>query len=535
MLLLALAPAAQADDKGDCGTIVLPTGAGQAGSGDLTSFSPIYADSAYNQGASWLLYPDLLWINRFSQIDWSRSLATAVTTSADNTTFTVTMRPWVWSDGVPVTASDSAYFFELAKKLGPTWPGYGGGGLPDIVKSFTVLSPSQFQVVTKHPVNPKWFIYNAIAGLIPLPEHVWRKYSLDQQFQLQSTPSFYDVVDGPLKLKSIVIGQDAVFVPNPAWPGPKMHFSRLVFRFLQGDGASVQGVESGETDEGQLPTTLFSSVKNVPGVHVEVLEQGLTENVLNLNFKNPDMAPFKDVRVRQAAEDAIDQEAIEQGLEHGDGDVAYGPVPHSMTAFLSPAMRKGIYPVGYDLANARALLAQAGYTPGADGIMQKDGRRLSFTELEETGTQAALENIEIVQADLLRAGIEMKIHEMEFNQILTLMSSSPNDWDASSDGTGIGYYPSGEGSFQTGAFQNMSAYSDPKMDRLINDNINEPGDDNLFAYETYVSEQQPVIFLPRSRPVVLVSNRLHGIADFINPIGMYAPDKLYCSGEGPKH
>lgn len=527
--LLCAAPAF-AEQKGDCGTIVLPTGAGQTGSDDLTSFSPLFSDTAYNSTASLLLYPNLLWINRFSEIDWSRSIATAVTTS-DNTTFTITMRSWKWSDGVPVTASDVAYAFGVIQKLGPTWPGYGGGGLPYIVKSLKVTGPLTFTVTTVHPVNSEWFIYNGISGLAPLPAHVWKNYTPDQQFQLQSTPSFFSVVDGPLKLQSLAMGLDAVFVPNPTWPGPKMHFSRLVFRFLQGDGANVQGVESGDLDDASLPTDLYDSVHNIPGVYVLVLPQSTYENVINLNFNNPNVAFFRDVRVRQAMEDSIDQEAIIHGLQHGHGDEAYGPVAKFQTQFLTPAMRAGHYPVGYDLAKARALLTAAGYTPGPDGIMQKGGKRLSFVYLEESGTDAITELDEIIQADLKKAGIEMKIRVIEFNQMLALMASHPNGWDATGTGQSAPDYPSGEGNYQTGSAQNMGGYSDPKLDKLINQNISQQGLGPLFAYETYASEQQPVIFRPRERAVLLISDRLHGLGDFINPVGDYAPDQLYCTPE----
>jgi len=530
LAMTVLGAPAWADEKGDCGTIVLPTGAGQAGSDDLTSFSPLFSDTAYNAEASWLLYPNLLWINRFADIDWSRSLASTVTTT-DNTTFTITLRPWHWSDGVPVTANDVAYGFSLIKKLGPEWPGYGGGGLPDIVKSLTVLSPSQFTVMTTHSVNPTWFIYNGISGLAPLPEHAWKQYTLDQLFQLQSTPSLYDVVDGPLKLQKFDVGLDAVFVPNPEWEGNKMHFSRLVFRFLQGDGAAVQGVESGDTDAAELPAALYNAVGNFPGVHVEVLPQAAYQNVTVLNFDNPSMAFFKDVRVRQAMEDSIDQDAIIHNLEHGHGDPAYGPVLHSMTAFLTPDMRKGIFPVGYNPAKSRALLAQAGFTPGPDGIMQKNGKRLSFTYLEESGTGSITELDEIVQADMRKVGIEMKIKQMEFNQMLALMSGHPKGWDATGVGQPVAEYPSGEGEYETGAFQNSGDYSDPMMDKLINENVSQPGIEHLYAYETYTSEQQPVIWEPRERPTILVNNRLHGMGEFIDPIGMYAPDQLYCTPE----
>ena len=530
LALLLAAPIAQAQVKGDCGTIVFPTGAGQTGSDDLTSFSPLFADTAYNATAALLLYPNLLWINRFSEIDWSRSLATAVTTT-DDTTFTVTMRPWHWSDGVPVTAADVAYTFGIIKQLGPTWVGYGGGGLPYIVKTLKVLGPSQFQVVTVHPVNAQWFIYNGISGLAPLPEHDWKKYTIDQQFQMQSTPSFFNVVDGPLKLQSIAMGLDAVFVPNPRWEGPKMHFTRLIFKFLQGDGANVQGVESGDTDDSELPTDLFPKYADhkISGLYIVILPQSTYENVINLNFNNPRASFFHDLRVRQAMEDAIDQQAIIHGLQHGNGDPAFGPVARFQTQFLTPAMRAGQFPVGYDPDKSRALLKAAGYVPGPDGIMQKAGKRLSFTYLEESGTDAITELDEIIQADLRKVGIDMKIQQMEFNQMLALMASHPTGWDATGTGQSAPNYPSGEGSFETGAFQNMGGYSNPELDKLINANISQQGLGPLFAYETYASEQQPVIFTPRERSVLLVNDRIHGMGDFINPAGDYAPDQLYCT------
>jgi peptide/nickel transport system substrate-binding protein len=536
-VVLAWAPQADAAaaQKGDCGTIVLPTGGGDGPSDDITSFSPIFSDSAYNEESGWLLYPNLLWINRFSQIDWSRSLASAVTASADDTVFTITMRPWHWSDGVPLTAEDVLYSFNLDKQYGPNWPGYGTGGLPMIVKSITVLSPAQLQIVTTHPVNPMWFTYNGIGALEPLPEHAWKTYTLDEMLQLQSTPSFFSVVDGPLKIQRLDVGQDAVFVPNPAWEGPKMHFSRLVFTFLQGDGANVQGVESGAFDVAAVPTDLYSSVQHFPGVHLEIMPQSVNQNVIAVNFQNPAVAFFRDVRVRQAMQDAIDQDAIVRGLDKGYGDAAYGPIPHSFVQFLTPEMRAGKYPVGYDPAKARALLKAAGFTPGPDGIMRKNGQRLSFTYLEETGTDAIIELDEILQADFRAVGIEMKVHLTEFNQIMALMNGPPTGWQATGFGQPVQSYPSGEGQFATGANQNQEGYSDPEMDRLIAENTEKPDIKYLFAYETYASAQQPVIFTPRLRPVVLVRDRLHGMSDFLDPVGMFAPDQLYCTAEGEAH
>jgi len=530
VLLAALAAGggAWADQEQNCGTIVMPTSAGQAPADDLTSFSPLYVDTAENAEAAYLMYPQLIWINRFSQIDWSRSLASSITTT-DNQTFTVTMRPWHWSDGAPVTASDAVYYFTLAQQIGPNWPGYGLGGLPYIVKSIKVLSPSQFQVITVHPVNPLWFIYNGIGGIQPLPEHAWKHYTLDQMYQLQSDPKFFLPVDGPLELKSLDVGIDAVFVPNPRWDGRPMRFTRLIFRFLQGDGAGVQGVDSGNLDEAGLPTDLYREGSNFPGTHVEVLGQETYQNFVNLNFRNPADEFFHDVRVREAMADSVDERSIVDGMMHGAGDEAHGPVLASMTQFLTPAMRAGIFPVGYDPAKARALLAAAGWKPGPDGVMMKNGKRLEFTFLLESGSDSIQELYETVQADFHKIGIDMKIRTMEFNQIIALIAGQPLSWDAAGTGLPVTPYPSGENNFLSTSFQNLEHYESPEADGLIQTNIASPDQKYLYDYETYMSAQQPGIFLPRSRPVLIVRNRLHGLNDFINPIGMYAPDQLYCT------
>lgn len=70
------------------------------------------------------------------------------------------------------------------------------------------------------------------------------------------------------------------------------------------------------------------------------------------------------------------------------------------------------------------------------------------------------------------------------------------------------------------------------MDKLINENTSQPDMKYLYEYETYTSAQQPVIFTPRERPVILVRDRLHGMTNFLNPAAMFAPDQLYCTPQG---
>ena len=74
-------------------------------------------------------------------------------------------------------------------------------------------------------------------------------------------------------------------------------------------------------------------------------------------FKVTDGSPFKDIRVRQALNYAIDRDAIVKFL-NGTAKPAYGLYPPGNPYFGTPELR-----YGYDPAKAKALLKEAGYGP----------------------------------------------------------------------------------------------------------------------------------------------------------------------------
>lgn len=513
----------------NCGTVIVPTGIGIGTGADVTNFNPLLTNSLYNAEASSLMFQPLLWINGATlQIDWSRSIASAVTTPDQGQTYDVKMRPWQWSDGVPVTSADVAYTWKLIQSFGATYSGYGAGGMPDIVKQFQIVGPEEFRVVLKRQVNPQWFIMNGLTQFLPLPEHVWKAYTPDEIYERQSDVGFFQVVDGPLKPQALNVGQDLVLTPNPQWPFAKLDFDSLIFKFVDTDGATVQQFEDGELDMINIPFGLWNAVQHLPGARVIRLPTPLDYDTLVLNFRNPKVAFFRDVRVRQAMEDAIDQKEMVQLLDHGVGAEHWGPVPTQPPTFLTPAMQAGHYPVGYDPAHARALLEEAGYRPGADGIMRKDGNKLEFTFLDTTGSIQGAQVTLMIQAYLRRIGIEMRVREVEFNQLLALLNDPHADWQATATGAPLADYPTGENSYKTGSFENSGGYSDPTMDKLIDESTDQPGLAGLYAYETYASAQQPVVFMERQGVAMLAHNRIKGAAGFVDQLYNYYPEKLYC-------
>jgi peptide/nickel transport system substrate-binding protein len=520
---------AQAAAEQNCGTIIVPPGIGIGPGADITSFNPLLVTSEYNQEAAGLMLLPLIWINRYHTIDYARSIASAVNTPDEGKTYNVTLRNWHWSDGVPVTTADVVYAFTLIKQLGSTYPGYGSGGMPEIIQSFSATDSTHFTIVLKRQVNPQWFILNGLAQLLPLPAHVWGHYTLDEIWQNQSSPAFFQVVDGPLVVKKLIVGVAAEFVPNPAYDGPKLHFDRFIMKFMNSEGQELQAVESNDIDISNVPFDLWQKAQNLPGAYVVDLPPTYSWHELIPNIANPATRFFADVRVRQAIADAINQPEMINLAMHGKGVATYSPVPPFPATFLSPAARAGKFGVAYDPAKARALLTEAGFAPGDGGIMQKHGVPLVFTLLIPAGQPLRIEMAESMQQNLRAVGIQMKVHQVELNQIFSLLVNQPAAWEAILIAMDISAYPSGEGQFTTGGFYNNNGYSDARMNQYIADSTDKPGLDGLFAYQDYASAQQPVIFLPNEKISVLVRNGLHGVADFMNPLGAWAPDQLYCT------
>jgi peptide/nickel transport system substrate-binding protein len=514
----------------DCGTIVVPPGIGIGPGADVTSFNPLLVDSLYNAEAADLLFAQLIWVNRFHRIDYGRSIASSVTTPDNGKTYEIAMRPWHWSDGEAVTSIDVAYTLKLLHMLGATSPYYGQGGMPDIISHFDILDAEHFRITLAERVNPEWFILNGLPALAPMPEHVWGRYSLDQLWQNQSTPAFFSVVDGPLLLHRFVVGQEAVFVPNPRYDGPKLHFHRFVIQFMNSEGMALQAVQAHTVDIANLPFALWGAAQHLAGLHVVALPPSYSWQQFIPNLRNPHTPFFADTRIRDAMADAIDQREMIRLAMHGHGDPVYNAIPPDPARFLSPSARVGNFPISYNPETATALLRTAGYTPGPDGVMQKNGQRLEFTLLVPANQTMRLEMAEVAQQNLRAVGIEMKAKQVEFNQILALDVGPPEGWEAIFFAQDMSPYPTGETLFKTGGFYNTNGYRDARMDQLIDQSTHNPGLTGLFAYQDYASQQQPVIFLPVGAYAVLVRNGLHGVKDFLNPLGLWAPDALSCTG-----
>ena len=169
--------------------------------------------------------------------------------------------------------------------------------------------------------------------------------------------------------------------------------------------AQIAGIEAGEIDVAyNLPTDVVEPFADSPDFKVLYGPSGNPTH--NIMFNTHDAVdevdgvpnPFLDIRVREAANLAINREAIIEGLLTGVEEPSYG-VYKGTIGFPGDALRSRYH--GYDPERAKALLAEAGYPDGFDTDLH------IVTDFQVVVPTLAL----IVQQDLEAVGIRTTIIE----------------------------------------------------------------------------------------------------------------------------
>jgi len=499
---------------------------------NIDSFIPVVSPtSILDDEAQVLLYRPLFYIGRDVSVDYGESIGTKVTASANNTAFTVQMRgDYKWSDGTSVTAADVAYCFSLIKSYGPKYGYYGIGGLPTLVKSFTVASPTQFTITLTKPINPTYFLLNGLAQLRPLPSKAWKNYSLDYLFNHQTDLSVLSVVDGPFKLTKFVLNQQARFDRNPMYSGHKAYLDTFIIQYMASEQAEFAALRTGAIQIGHLGFTLYNQQAQLSSL--KTFEYSIFGfSYITLNFRNPNISFFKDVKVRQALQMAINQPEMNQSVYYGKAHNAYSPVPYVPGTYLSPAARSAASASHFDLAKAKALLLSDGWVLDSGKVLEKGGKKLAFTLTVGSESQTNLRQAEILQQDMASIGVQLSLTITPFSVILPLLGGKGTNWDAIYIGWIYypNFYPLGDGLFGTQGGANFGGFSDPSLDATITESQTLSGYKGIYDYGDVAARVVPALFMDYPETIIKYQSKVHGVEQNFNPVYADAPEYLWLS------
>lgn len=290
--------------------------------------------------------------------------------SEDARTYTFTMREGAtWSNGDPVTADDFVWTYQRLLDSDRS-SGDAGAGANSYRTNMNIVGAREFlagtgtwdEVGISAPdertlvfelsaVAPDFLLDLTNYSMLPLHPATVEEYP-----QAWSLPENW-VGNGPFVLESWEVNQSMVLVPNENyWNRDAIKIDRFVVEFTEaGNAAQLLAFQNDEIDAFQIEDlTLMPSDASLDSLISSVDGRGTQY----LNLMGSEDSPLVDIRVREALALAIDRDQVASLL--GGWQPGVSLLPSSVPGW-SASMG-----IPFDPARARQLLADAGYSSGAD-------------------------------------------------------------------------------------------------------------------------------------------------------------------------
>ena len=280
-------------------------------------------------------------------------LATSWDVSSDGLTYTFHLRPGVqFSNGQKLTAADVKFSLDRFgnPKINTLLSNVAAG-----YKSSEVVNASTVAVHLSTPVAA--FLYNiSIFPAFIVPKNL---------VESQGAAFFkHPVGTGPFELKEFVAGSHITFTRNPHyWEAGKPYLNTVRFDFATDSNSRLLELENGQAQIAD--GVLFSQITSVQARKKLVVQPAKVPLFVGL-WLNHKRGPFADLKVRQAMQYALNKQLINKTIFRNTGTI-----PNSvLMALQGDAPSSTVKPYPYDLAKAKALMAQSGYAKGFSTTLQ---------------------------------------------------------------------------------------------------------------------------------------------------------------------
>ncbi len=313
-------------------------------------------------------------------------------------------RGFTWHDGRPVTALDWRFTYGMLRN--PQTPQVSRFVLRKVDNILVPNPDDPYTLVVQW--NELWPFANAdpFDRQNVYPRHILEPAYLKDPTKLKAHPYWRAPVgNGPYKFVEWVSGSHITVEAYDKWPLGKPAVRGITFRFILDSTVLQANSIAGTVDGTEIGNFSIDQMAEIEGRNPKVATH-YTEALRweRIDF-NLDDEWFKDKRVRQALTYGIDRERIIQTLFKGKQ-----PVAHSWLAPRHPAYNPNVKKYPHDVARAKALLAEAGFTPGSDGILRdRNSRRFEISFMTTAGNSAREQFQQIVKEQLKQVGIDVRI------------------------------------------------------------------------------------------------------------------------------
>lgn len=430
-----------------------------------TIFNPMISFLEVDRGVQYAIFDSLWAIDNTAAL--VPNLATEVPTlenggiSEDGLTYTFKIRQdAVFHDGEPLTAADVHFTFSTIMRDDVTSPIKLGH---DQVTSSEVIDDYTVSFTLGQPFAPFLIVW---SDTYIVPEHVLADVQDMLTTEFNSTAP---IGTGPFKFENRTAGESITLVRNDAYHGDGPYLDKLIFKYVPDLESLFTQFKTGEIDvtgiQG-ITADNYEEAMTLEGKTIHVEPNAFVEFIY-FNLGKP---IFQDQAVRTALYAAMDKTSIIDAVYYGL------PLPtETYLSAVSWATNPNLPAHEYNPDTARALLEEAGWVEGSDGIREKDGTKLSFTCSTTAGNQVREQAQQFLQQTWRDVGVDMQINNMpaaviwadyfqlsQFDTVMVgLISAVGGDPDATTR------FHSSQIPVQTGAGQNQLQLSLPEVDDLL--------------------------------------------------------------------
>ena len=413
----------------------------------------------------------------------------------NNTTLLFHIRKGIkWHDGFPLTAEDVAFTYKwlLSEKVVTPYKSDF-----KYVQNVEVLDRYTVRIRYTQPYFKALSIW--MNGI--LPKHLWEKEKDPMRSRLNRHP----VGTGPYKMgKAFGVNERIVLEANDEYFEHAPFIKRQIYHYIGDPSAEFMMLRSGKLDIGSLsPLQLSRQVGPEFRRKYNIFEQpSHSYTYVGFNLRR---RIFRDLRVRRAIALGIDRKEIIDLLFFSHGSPCYGPFMPGSSVYP-----EDYHPESYNPRLAVKLLKEAGYDAE---------HPLEFTLVTNTGNDTRINAAQIIQQQLSRIGVKMKIRTMEWQAFLNTVVF-PHEFDAVLLGWNLSLIPDAYSIWHSdgdrkGGF-NFVGYHNGEVDRMIEESekIIDPGKFAARYKKIFkqIAEDYPYVFLYIPNSITAVSRKVEGVA-----------------------
>ncbi|MDO9526376.1 MAG: peptide ABC transporter substrate-binding protein [Gemmobacter sp.] len=342
--------------------------------------------------------------------------------SADLTSITWKLRPGVlWSDGTPLTSADVLFTAEYCLDAAT---GCAAADKFANIASVEALDDLTIKITfTKPRPNPYTAFVSAYTPVLQAAQFAACKGAAAVSCTAQN---FGPIGTGPYIIEEFRPNDVGTYKVNPTYrDAAKPAFATVTLKG-GGDamGAARAVLQTGEFDYAWnvqiAPNVMDSFVAEGKGVAITAFGPTVESLRFQLTDPSPDLGDkratleggphpiLSDIRVRKALALVIDRDLI--------NEVGYGAAGQpSCNVLAAPPIYASMANdscLKIDIEGAQALLDEAGWVPGADGIREKDGQRLTL--VFQTSTNAVRQDTQaMIKQAWTDLGVDTQLRNIE--------------------------------------------------------------------------------------------------------------------------